>query len=138
MNAITGRTRCATDEIPDTTAARPRRAAVHHRGSVDDGKSTLIGRLLYDTKRHPRGPARGGRAPRASAVSTVSTCRCSPTACAPSASRASPSTSPTAISPRAAQVHHRRHPGHEQYTRNMVTGASTADLAVILVDARKG
>ena len=29
-------------------------------------------------------------------------------------------------------------PGHEQYTRNMVTGASTADLAVILVDARKG
>jgi len=29
-------------------------------------------------------------------------------------------------------------PGHEQYTRNMVTGASTADLAVILIDARKG
>jgi sulfate adenylyltransferase subunit 1 (EFTu-like GTPase family) len=29
-------------------------------------------------------------------------------------------------------------PGHEQYTRNMVTGASTADLAIVLVDARKG
>ena len=37
-----------------------------------------------------------------------------------------------------AQVHHRRLPGHQQYTRNMVTGASTADLSVILLDARKG
>ncbi len=37
-----------------------------------------------------------------------------------------------------AQVHHRRRPGHEQYTRNMVTAASTADAAVLLVDARRG
>jgi hypothetical protein len=42
------------------------------------------------------------------------------------------------LSPRPPQVHHRRHPGHVQYTRNMVTGASTADLAHRAVDARKG
>ena len=36
------------------------------------------------------------------------------------------------------KVHHRRHPGHEQYTRNMITGGSTANLAIILVDARTG
>ncbi len=39
---------------------------------------------------------------------------------------------------RVAQVHHRRRAGHEQYTRNMVTAASTAHLAVLLVDARHG
>jgi sulfate adenylyltransferase subunit 1 (EFTu-like GTPase family) len=57
----------------------------------------------------------------------------------PSANRASRSTSPTASS----HTDRRKFivadtPGHEQYTRNMVTGASTADLAVILIDARKG
>ena len=66
-------------------------------GSVDDGKSTLIGRLLYDAKAvladqlaHVRGAQRR----------RASTSRCSPTACAPSASRASRSTSPTARSRR--------------------------------------
>ena len=70
-------------------------------GSVDDGKSTLVGRLLHDSKsvltdqleaveqRLARAAARRRR-----------TWRCSPTVCAPSASRASPSTSPTATSPR--------------------------------------
>ena len=65
-------------------------------GSVDDGKSTLIGRLLYDAK-----------SLHADALEAVDqerarrwTSRCSPTACAPSASRASRSTSPTATSPR--------------------------------------
>ena len=38
----------------------------------------------------------------------------------------------------APQIHHRRHPGPHQYTRNMVTGASTAHLALILIDARNG
>ena len=57
----------------------------------------------------------------------------------PNASRASRSTSPTASSRRRR----RRFiladtPGHQQYTRNMVTGASTADLAILLIDARKG
>ena len=111
-------------------------------GSVDDGKSTLIGRLLYDTKlifddqlaalearqQEARHAGRG-----------ASTSRCWSTGCRPSASRASPSTSPTAISPAEKRKFIVADtPGHEQYTRNMVTGASTADLAVLLVDARKG
>ena len=65
---------------------------------------------------------------------------CSSTASRPSASRASPSTWPIATSPprQAASSSSRTRPGHVQYTRNMATGASTADLAIILVDARKG
>ena len=89
---------------------------------------------------HLRGPARGRRAdqPRAWATTTP-TSRCSPTACAPSGSRASRSTWPTATSPRrAGKFIIADTPGHIQYTRNMVTGASTADLALILLDARKG
>ena len=87
-----------------------------------------------------RGPARGGRAHRrASGATSTPTWRCSPTACGPSASRASRSTSPTATSPRpSGSSSSPTPPGHIQYTRNMVTGASTADLALILVDARKG
>ncbi len=74
------------------------------------------------------------------ATATVrSTSRCSPTACVPSASRASRSTWPTATSPRrhGASSSPTR-PGHAQYTRNMVTGASNADIAIVLVDARHG
>ncbi len=87
-----------------------------------------------------RGPARGGRAhQRARWAPSTPTSRCSPTACGPSASRASPSTSPTATSPRpSASSSSPTRPGHIQYTRNMVTGASTADLALVLIDARKG
>ncbi len=111
-------------------------------GSVDDGKSTLIGRLLYEFEIAVRGPAggadrrfaQGRRAPRASSISA-----CCSTGWRPSASRASPSTSPTASSPRPRRKFIVADtPGHEQYTRNMVTGASTADAAVILIDARKG
>ena len=59
--------------------------------------------------------------------------------CAPSASRASPSTSPIATSPhRDRSFIVADTPGHAQYTRNMVTGASTADVAIVLVDARHG
>jgi sulfate adenylyltransferase large subunit len=109
-------------------------------GSVDDGKSTLIGRLLYDSKqvladqlehveqasvrRHGEGAldlsllVDGLRAEREQGI-TID------------------------VAYRYFATPRRRFiiadtPGHEQYTRNMVTGASTADLAVILVDARKG
>ena len=108
-------------------------------GSVDDGKSTLIGRLLYDSKQifsdqleHLQSTSErmghdfldlslltdGLRAEREQGITIDVAYRYFATA-------------------------HRRFiiadtPGHEQYTRNMVTGASTADLAIVLVDARKG
>ncbi len=108
-------------------------------GSVDDGKSTLIGRLLYDSKQvladqlaHVEQTSRrmghefvdlslltdGLRAEREQGITIDVAYRYFATA-------------------------QRRFiiadtPGHEQYTRNMVTGASTADLAIVLVDARKG
>src|ERR1700684_3733680 len=108
-------------------------------GSVDDGKSTLIGRLLYDSKQvltdqleHVEPTSKrmghefvdlslltdGLRAEREQGITIDVAYRYFATA-------------------------QRRFiiadtPGHEQYTRNMVTGASTADLAIVLLDARKG
>ena len=107
-------------------------------GSVDDGKSTLIGRLLYDTQsvyddqlqsiegKGTTGPGvldlalltDGLRAEREQGI-TID------------------------VAYRYFSTGRRKFiiadtPGHEQYTRNMATGASTADLAIVLVDARKG
>jgi bifunctional enzyme CysN/CysC len=108
-------------------------------GSVDDGKSTLIGRLLYDSKQvlsdtlaHVEEASErmghdfldlslltdGLRAEREQGI-TID------------------------VAYRYFATPQRRFiiadtPGHEQYTRNMVTGASTADLAIVLIDARKG
>ena len=83
--------------------------------------------------------SRPSRPPASRRATTTPTSRCSPTACAPSASRASPSTWPTATSRRPSRKFIIADtPGHVQYTRNMVTGASTADLGLVLVDARQG
>src|ERR1700757_1949838 len=108
-------------------------------GSVDDGKSTLIGRLLYDSKQiltdqlehvmqtsERRGDGYlnlalltdGLRAEREQGI-TID------------------------VAYRYFQTARRKFiiadtPGHEQYTRNMVTGASTADVSIVLVDARRG
>ena len=108
-------------------------------GSVDDGKSTLIGRLLYDTKQilvdqlehieqtsQRRGDGYvnlalltdGLRAEREQGI-TIDVAYLS------------------FVTPRR-RFQLADAPGHVQYTRNMVTGASTADLAIILLDARKG
>ena len=108
-------------------------------GSVDDGKSTLMGRLLYDTKSvladqydaieaasRARGSAEtdlalltdGLRAEREQGITIDVAYRYFST---PQRSFVLADT-----------------PGHVQYTRNMVTGASTAELAIILVDARNG
>jgi sulfate adenylyltransferase large subunit len=107
-------------------------------GSVDDGKSTLIGRLLYDAK--------AVLADQLEHVEEVSARRGTPLDLALltdglRAEREQGITIDVAYRPFATA--RRRFiiadtPGHAQYTRNMVTGASTADLALILVDARGG
>jgi len=110
-------------------------------GSVDDGKSTLIGRLLYDSKMifedqlaaleadSKRVGTQGADIDFALLVDGLA------------AEREQGITIDVAY--RFFATEKRKFivadtPGHEQYTRNMVTGASTADLAVILIDARKG
>ncbi len=110
-------------------------------GSVDDGKSTLIGRLLYESKRlfddqlaaleadSRRHGTQGERIDYALLLDGLA------------AEREQGITIDVAY--RYFDTERRKFivadcPGHEQYTRNMATGASTADLAVVLVDARKG
>ncbi len=103
-------------------------------GSVDDGKSTLIGRLLYDAGGVPSDqiaalPDLDGAPDLSFLVDGLS------------AEREQGITIDVAY--RFFDIGERRFvladtPGHEQYTRNMVTAASTADLAIVLVDARKG
>ena len=110
-------------------------------GSVDDGKSTLIGRLLYDTKLlfedqlaalerdSARHGTQGGNMDFALLLDGLE------------AEREQGITIDVAY--RFFSTDKRKFivadtPGHEQYTRNMATGASTADAAVILIDARKG
>ena len=110
-------------------------------GSVDDGKSTLIGRLLYESKLvfedqlaaleadSKKVGTQGGELDFALLVDGLA------------AEREQGITIDVAY--RFFSTEQRKFivadtPGHEQYTRNMVTGASTADLAVILIDARKG
>jgi len=110
-------------------------------GSVDDGKSTLLGRLLYDTQLlfddqvaalegdSRRFGTQGGDLDFALLVDGLS------------AEREQGITIDVAyrfFSTESRQFIVADCPGHEQYTRNMATGASTADLAVVLVDARKG
>ena len=111
-------------------------------GSVDDGKSTLIGRLLYDTKSIFEDQLE--------AVEQASQARGQDEAGVPNLAlltdglRAEREQGITIdVAYRYFATPRRKFiiadtPGHVQYTRNMVTGASTADLAVILVDARRG
>ncbi len=108
-------------------------------GSVDDGKSTLIGRLLYDTQSIPsdqlaalqEASRRRGRGELDLALLTDGL----------EAEREQGITIDVAYRYFSTAKRHfviADTPGHEQYTRNMVTGASNADCAVLLVDARRG
>ena len=102
-------------------------------GSVDDGKSTLIGRLLYDSRNvyddHVRAVTHNAEIDFAQLTDGLR------------AEREQGITIDVAY--RFFSTAKRKFiiadtPGHEQYTRNMATGASTADVAIVLVDARKG
>ena len=107
-------------------------------GSVDDGKSTLIGRLLYDTQSVYDDQIRSieGKGTTAPGVLDL--------ALLTDGLRAEREQGITIdVAYRYFSTARRKFiiadtPGHEQYTRNMATGASTADLAIVLVDARKG
>ena len=108
-------------------------------GSVDDGKSTLIGRLLYDSRHVYEDQLESVR--KASAGRNAGAIDFSLLTDGLRAEREQGITIDVAY--RYFTTSRRKFiiadtPGHEQYTRNMVTGASTADLAVVLVDARKG
>jgi bifunctional enzyme CysN/CysC len=108
-------------------------------GSVDDGKSTLIGRLLYDTKTIFADQLEAVEAASASRGDEYTNL-----ALLTDGLRAEREQGITIdVAYRYFATPKRKFiiadtPGHIQYTRNMVTGASTADLALILVDARKG
>ena len=108
-------------------------------GSVDDGKSTLIGRLLYDSKQIFEDQLRS-----VEAASAARGDEYTDLALLTDGLRAEREQGITIdVAYRYFATPRRKFiiadtPGHIQYTRNMVTGASTADLAVVLVDARNG
>jgi sulfate adenylyltransferase large subunit len=108
-------------------------------GSVDDGKSTLIGRLLYDSRNVYEDQLES--VTKASVGRNAGTIDFSLLTDGLRAEREQGITIDVAY--RYFNTPRRKFiiadtPGHEQYTRNMVTGASTAELAIVLVDARKG
>ncbi len=110
-------------------------------GSVDDGKSTLIGRLLHDAKLLLDDQAAALAAESRRSGSGTGDIDFASLVDGLTAEREQGITIDVAY--RFFDTDRRKFivadcPGHEQYTRNMATGASTADLAVVLVDARKG
>jgi bifunctional enzyme CysN/CysC len=110
-------------------------------GSVDDGKSTLIGRLLYDSKMIFEDQLAALESDSRKVGTQGQDIDFALLVDGLAAEREQGITIDVAY--RFFNTEKRKFivadcPGHEQYTRNMVTGASTADLAVILVDARKG
>ena len=109
-------------------------------GSVDDGKSTLIGRMFFEAQMifedqvkllqtdSKKIGTQGDDIDFALLVDGLSS------------EREQGITIDVAyrFNNKTQKIYHSRYLGHEQYTRNMLTGASTADVAVILIDARKG
>ncbi len=150
-----------------TTAMRSELLRIATAGSVDDGKSTLIGRLLHDTKSiledqlehvaqtsERRGDGYlnlalltdGLRAEREQGITIDVAYRYFQTGAAAGAANAASVNGNGGVAVETSEASFKGGrkfiiadtPGHEQYTRNMVTGASTADLSIVLVDARLG
>jgi bifunctional enzyme CysN/CysC len=110
-------------------------------GSVDDGKSTLIGRLLFDSQALPDDQLAAAKTDSARWGTQGAALDLALLVDGLAAEREQGITIDVAhryFGTAQRQFIVADTPGHEQYTRNMVTAASTADLAVILVDARKG
>ncbi len=110
-------------------------------GSVDDGKSTLLGRLLYDSKTVFEDQVSAARSESRTYGTQGDAVDLALLVDGLQAEREQGITIDVAY--RYFESDRRRFiaidtPGHEQYTRNMATGASNADIALVLVDARKG
>jgi len=110
-------------------------------GSVDDGKSSLIGRLLYDSKKILEDQLKEIEKDSKKFGTTGNKIDFALLVDGLSSEREQGITIDVAY--RFFMTDYRKFiiadtPGHEQYTRNMVTGASTADLSIILIDARNG
>jgi sulfate adenylyltransferase subunit 1 len=142
MTTTTDLTAAAPVDATSTDHARRDLLRLATAGSVDDGKSTLIGRLLYDTK--------SVLADQLAAVERATLARGAADGAAPDLALLTDGLRAEREQGITIDVAYRYFstarrafvladtPGHVQYTRNMVTGASTAELAIVLVDARKG
>jgi bifunctional enzyme CysN/CysC len=133
----------AADQVRDYIAAQERKTLLRFLtcGSVDDGKSTLIGRLLYDTKLIFEDQLSTLEKDSRKHGTTGTDIDLALLVDGLEAEREQGITIDVAY--RFFATAKRKFivadtPGHEQYTRNMATGASTSDLAIVLVDARQG
>ncbi|MDX8451967.1 sulfate adenylyltransferase subunit CysN [Mesorhizobium sp. VK9D] len=143
MRHIMAKTLAPTDQIRDYMAAQEKKSLLRFLtcGSVDDGKSTLIGRLLSDTKQIFEDQLAALEKDSRKHGTTGDDIDFALLVDGLEAEREQGITIDVAY--RFFATPKRKFivadtPGHEQYTRNMATGASTADLAIVLIDARQG
>ncbi|RWM40217.1 sulfate adenylyltransferase subunit CysN [Mesorhizobium sp.] len=143
MRHITAKSLAPTDSIHDYMAAQEKKSLLRFLtcGSVDDGKSTLIGRLLSDTKQIFEDQLAALERDSRKHGTTGDDVDFALLVDGLEAEREQGITIDVAY--RFFATPKRKFivadtPGHEQYTRNMATGASTADLAIVLIDARQG
>ncbi|WP_292620615.1 sulfate adenylyltransferase subunit CysN [Mesorhizobium sp.] len=143
MRHIMAKSLAPTDSIRDYMAAQEKKSLLRFLtcGSVDDGKSTLIGRLLSDTKQIFEDQLAALERDSRKHGTTGDDVDFALLVDGLEAEREQGITIDVAY--RFFATPKRKFivadtPGHEQYTRNMATGASTADLAIVLIDARQG